>query len=198
MAPWQAALQRRFDTLEVLPASFAAAMSVLALARRDDAEIDDYAKIIGSDPALSSKLLAFTNSSWFAIQRRITTVKHAVGMVGVANVRALSVSYALAGLHSALRLNPDDARAYWESTLCKAAAARVLADELLPERADDAYTLALFQDIAVSLFAAVAPNDYPQLYQHRNLPVADQLAAETTLFGADHAAWGARLGEKLK
>ncbi|MEW6197981.1 MAG: HDOD domain-containing protein [Planctomycetota bacterium] len=190
-------LRERIERLEVLPTTVAVALRCIELGKDPDADIDQYAELIETDAALSSKVLAVTNSSWFGVRRKAVTVKQAVGLLGTASMRALAVSNCLAGLHTAWRLEADDARAYWEASLCKAIAARLVAQATARARADEAFTMGLFQDIGIGLFAAVAGAEYSVRLRSGRAGVEQQLADETERFGLDHADAGRLIGERL-
>jgi len=192
-----AEVQRRIDELEVLPATLTVAMRCIELSKNRDAGIEDYAQLIQTDPALSSKILAVTNSSFFAVRHKATTIKQAVGLLGTECVRALVVSYCLAGLHNAWRLDPEDARAYWEASLCKAVAARLVAQVGAAPHADEAFTAGLFQDIGLGLFVALGGAEYGRLLCRSDLSAADLVCHEKARFGLDHAEAGNLIAERL-
>lgn len=190
-------LRDRIERLEVLPTTVSVALRCIALGQDPEANIDQYADLIQTDAALSGKILAVTNSSWFGLQRKAVTVKQAVGLLGMASVRALAVSHCLAGLHNTWRLEPDDTRAYWEASLCKAIAARLVAQATARPRADEAFTMGLFQDIGIGLLVAIAGPPYAQTLRTGRGDLERQLADELERFGVDHAGAGRLIGERL-
>ena len=86
----------------------------------------EYAKIICSDSALSSKLLSLANSSWFGVRNQVTKPLMAINLLGLGTVRTLAISYCLTGLHNNLGLSADESRTFWTASLSKAVAARLL------------------------------------------------------------------------
>ena len=190
-------VQRHIERLGALPIQPVVVLRLIELGRNPQAEVRDYVQIIQADTSLSSRLLGLTNSAWFGLSRKVTTIKLAVPLLGIRKVRALAVSYCLTGLHSTLKLDPDDSRAFWEAALCKAVAAKLLVESVNPKRADEAFTMGLFQDIGVGIFAAAAGKPYTEQLQRSDFAMADQLAYEESEFGMPHSACGKLLGEKL-
>ena len=191
-------LQARIDSLSYLPTAAAVAMKFVELGQNPDAEPGDYARVIGADSSLSTKLLALANSSWAGVRNRVTTVKMAVNLLGLGTVRTLAISYCLSGLHNELHLSQAESQIFWQISLWKAVAARICASLTDPKRADEAYVAGLFQDFALSVMYSVARERYLCLLQDRGLSAAALLAAERECFGVDHADAGRTIALKLE
>jgi diguanylate cyclase (GGDEF)-like protein len=194
----QQQLQSRIDSLSYLPTAAAVAMRFVELGQDPDAEPADYARVIGADSSLSSKLLALANSSWAGVRNRVTTVKMAVNLLGLSTVRTLAISYCMTGLHNELQLSPTESQCFWEVSLSKAVAARICANLTEPKRADEAYVAGLFQDFALTLMYSVLREPYLTLLNDPALSAAGLLAAEREVFAADHAAVGRAIAQKLE
>lgn len=80
---------RELDRLPTLPA---VASKLLELGAREDVQIRDVVKIIESDPALTTRLLALCRRAAFRTRHPITTVEMAVVMLGIDAVRSLVLS----------------------------------------------------------------------------------------------------------
>ncbi|MEA2469385.1 MAG: hypothetical protein QOE38_383 [Thermoleophilaceae bacterium] len=71
---------------------------VRLLARLQDSEVDfdELQEIIGRDVALSYNLLRFINSAFFALPRRVESIRDALALLGAINVRKWATLMALA------------------------------------------------------------------------------------------------------
>jgi HD-like signal output (HDOD) protein len=98
-------IRSKIETLSYLPTTAAVAMKFIELGKNPEAEPAEYAKVISSDSALSSKLLALANSPWFGVRNKVTSVRLAVNLLGLGTVRTLAISYCMAGLHNGLNAN---------------------------------------------------------------------------------------------
>ncbi len=188
----------RIESLSYLPTTAAVAMKFVELGKKLDAEPAEYAKVISADSALSSKLLALSNSSWAGVRNRVTNVKMAVNLLGLGTVRTLAISYCMTGLHNELRLPSAQAEAFWEASLAKAVAAKRYASLFNAQLADEAFVAGLFQDFATAILFAVAREAYLQILADPEIDVQAQLAKERALFGTDHAEAGRALAQKLE
>ena len=173
-------------------------MKFIELGKNPEAEPSEYAKVIGSDSALSSKLLALANSPWFGVRNKVTSVRLAVNLLGLGTVRTLAISYCMAGLHNGLRLKPDEARTFWEASLCRAVAARQCALLMDPAIADEAFVCGMFQDFALPVMYAVARESVMDILQDQDLDRQQQLVRERELCRLDHCEIGRILAQKME
>lgn len=116
------------------PASASTAIALLAELQRDDSSIERVEAIVGGDPTLAYRILAVVNSSAFGLDRQVESLKHAIVLLGLHQVRNLALLVTLS--------NSADADA--ELVTIGAIRAR-LASMLVPERAlrSSAFTVGL-------------------------------------------------------
>ena len=120
----------------------------------EDASIDDIARQIAADPALTAKLLRLANSAYFHVSRTIGTVDDALRMLGFVMVRNLVLGN---GMVAAFRNTPGlDLKQFWRHNLYTACAARWLARKGRGN-GDLAFTLGLMHGIGQLQMHAVAP-----------------------------------------
>lgn len=191
-------VRARIEGLSYLPTTAAVAMKFVELGRNPDAEPGEYTKVISSDGSLASKLLALSNSSWFGVRNRVTKVQVAVNLLGLGTVRAMAISYCLTGLHSELRLTPDESRLLWSASLCKAVAAKRLAARVDTTVAEEAFAAGLFQDFALPVMFSVARPQVTALLADVSLGHEARLARERELFRLDHAELARAVAQKLE
>jgi diguanylate cyclase (GGDEF)-like protein len=191
-------VRQRIESLSYLPTTVAVAMKFIHLGRNPEADPADYAKVIGSDGALSSKLLSLANSSWFGVRNRVTRVQVAVNLLGLGTVRTLAISYCMTGLHNELRLSPQESRMFWIASLCKAVAAREFAVLFDPNLGEEAFAAALLQDFALPVMYATARQPVLELLHDSSLDCKARLQQERRLFHLDHAELGRCIAQKLE
>ncbi len=190
-------VQLAIDALDQLPASPRVAVRIIELSMDEDATIDDYVELVSIEPMLTSKIIAVANSPWSGVSRTVTNVKQAIGLLGSANVRVLALSHSVGGIHHAWKLSMQSARAYWEASLCKASAARVLASDVRGVNLEELFAAALLQDIGITLLASVGGPSYAERLLDPTCSVSAQIAFEREHFGADHAEIGQLVAEKI-
>ncbi|HWL44753.1 MAG TPA: HDOD domain-containing protein [Ilumatobacter sp.] len=72
------------------PANAAAAIALLAEIQRDDSSIERIEALVGSDPSLAYRVLAVVNSSAFGLDRQVESLRHAIVLLGLHQVRNLA------------------------------------------------------------------------------------------------------------
>jgi len=187
----------RVESLSYLPTTVAVAMKFVELGKDLDADPNEYAKVIGSDSALSSKILSLANSSWFGVRNKVTKPQTAVNLLGIGTVRTLAISYCLTGLHNELRLGPDESRMFWSASLCKAVAAKQYALQFDRKIAEEAFTAGLFQDFAMPVLYSVARDQMPALLRDVEIGCKALLKKERDLFRLDHTDIGRLVAQKI-
>jgi len=85
-------VSERADQLPTLPAI---AIRLLQEIQKHEVNLQAIGKLISSDPALTSKLLKLVNSSFYSLRAPITTVDHAIKLLGLNAVKNLTLSFCL-------------------------------------------------------------------------------------------------------
>jgi len=128
---------------ENLPSMPAVAVEVLRLTQNDDSTIDDLAKVLSMDPALSAKLLKLSNSSMFNLGSEVTNLNRATMVLGLKTVKLMSLSFSLVGSMQGKQEGRFKFEEYWHRSLVNAVSGRVLATAMGSTLADEAFLCGL-------------------------------------------------------
>src|SRR5579871_5412646 len=88
-------LVNRIRQCSTLPSLPAIAVQVLELAQKADVDIAEIARTISRDPALSTKILKTVNSSFYGRSQNISTISHALVILGLQSVKTLVLGFSL-------------------------------------------------------------------------------------------------------
>ena len=121
-------------TLETLPTLPAIATRILTLFAEEQPEVDDVIKLIKSDQALTIKILKLVNSSYYGISNHVTSIEHAVTLVGFNELRAalLSVTVSESLIKSLNASGSREQTGLWKHALASAVCAELIADRAYP------------------------------------------------------------------
>lgn len=116
-----------FESIQ-LPVMPEVAHALIKTLNDDNASVTDVRNIIAQDPALSAQLLRLANSAHFGLPRGVGTLDEAIAMVGMAQVRSLSLCTCISALFPALPgLNRTE---FWQHSMACAGYSQWLAAHL--------------------------------------------------------------------
>lgn len=186
------------QSLPILPTAISVPLKILKMSRDPKAPgLDEFAKILVTDGALSSKLLELANSAWFAPPRPITRVSDAVRMIGLKNLLPLLFGLSLSAVFNHAGLTEEQRGELWHSSLYRGAIARHWAKLHNLECIEEAFLAGVLQDMALPVMFAADRSAAMELLSILSLPEDQRHAREIALFGAHHGEFGSRIARQL-
>ncbi|MBI1394699.1 MAG: HDOD domain-containing protein [Betaproteobacteria bacterium] len=152
-----------FDELRTtgkLPSPSGVALRIMELSRQDDVGLDEIARVVQADPALSGRLIKFANSALSGPRRPIAAVQDAIRLLGLKTVRQLALGFSIMGQHRAGACNAFDYGAFWSGSLAAAIASKTLCLRTRSAPPDEAFTCGLLQNIGALALATLYPDGY--------------------------------------
>jgi putative nucleotidyltransferase with HDIG domain len=166
----------------VLPTLPEVALKVREVIDDPDASMTAIARVIGTDAALSARLIQVANSPLMRATRTIETLDGAVSRLGMKLVRELVTSLAMAQMFQATTDATDKRlRALWEHSTQVAAISHALASRFTKLKPEQAMLAGLVHDIG-SLPILAKAEEYPELLE-------DEAALDQVINGL-HASFG--------
>ncbi|MCS7310425.1 MAG: HDOD domain-containing protein [Armatimonadota bacterium] len=189
------AIQESIDRLPPLPAVVS---RVMELTNDPNCTAQDLQKVIGMDEVLSSKVLRLVNSARYGFPKRISTLSHAVILLGFETIRNLAIGAATVRL--LLRdgaASPVNRQQFWEHSLETGLAASVLAKHLRKDLIlrEEMFLAGLLHDLGVLFLSQTFPEAYREVLQQCS-SLEEAQAAESQVFGMTHGEVGARMAER--
>src|SRR5438105_13395694 len=187
----------RIRSCPSLPSLPSIAMQVLDLAQKPEVDIAEIARIISKDPALSGKILRTVNSSFYGRSQHVSTISHALVILGLQSVKTLVLGFSLVTNLTKGKEKGFKHIAYWRRSIYAATAARTLAAKVGVVQQEEAFLVALLKDIGMLVLDQVFGEQYGQVHA-RVQSHADLAAAEQQAIGTTHAEVGGLLAEQWK
>src|SRR4051812_36823251 len=138
----------RLKGSNLLPSLPTVALRLMELVRRD-AQVSEIAKIISADPAMSSRLLRTVNSSFYRRSHTVSTVQHAITVLGVVSVKTIVLGFSLVANLKKQQTKGFDHLKYWRHSIYSATAARIIAERLKLLQLDECFLAALLANIGM-------------------------------------------------
>jgi HD-like signal output (HDOD) protein len=188
--PAQERFYREVMAADRLPSAPEIAQRVLIAVNREDANLDHLAKLIVRDQALAARLLRLANSAFFALPSRVTSIPHAVTLLGFDRVRDIVLGLSVWNVLD----NRDPAghrfrRGLWMHSATVAAAAKMLAEQTGGD-GGTAFAAGLMHDIGKLVLGLRLGGTYWAMLDdavQRGVTAAD---AETEALGCHHGTVG--------
>jgi putative nucleotidyltransferase with HDIG domain len=175
--------------LDDVPTDRRVALRLLWLLDDPYAPLDEITRVISADPALSARILALANASFFGDAMGATALPRAVSLLGAKAVHSVA-STAVLDLFSN-RTDPPEH--FWLHAITSGVAAARVAVHLDVDPAE-ALTAALLHDFGESLLYRRDPERFDESVSSIGEESPEARAqAERRLFGIDHATLGARV-----
>jgi len=169
-------LERVLASIDTMAAQRPVAAQIVSVANSDQASAKELSRILGSDVALAGRVMKLSNSAFYGMRGRVTSLQFAVTVVGFTTVRTMA-TVALTDLDDESRL-PED---FWEVSTSLALAASTLAPRFA-ERPQDALCLGLLAQLGVALLHHNDAEGYAELWE-RDHSFAGRRAAEVQRYG---------------
>lgn len=184
-------LKELLARVDRLPSPSAVATKVLELAMDDGVTMEQVARQIVLDHALTVRVLAHANSAVHGISGRVDNVEQACMLLGLSVLQNIALSV----LVRDTLVNGDRGRdrhlvAVWKHSLASAVTAGLIAEEHFPRYRHAAFAAGMIHDSGRLALMTLFPKEYEALLDLPRLDMDALLEAEEATFGADHALVG--------
>jgi|HubBroStandDraft_6_1064221.scaffolds.fasta_scaffold64701_2 HD-like signal output (HDOD) protein len=181
--------------VDKLPPFPLVATRLMTLLAREDPDIHEVGRMISAEPVFATRVLQMANSPLFALSTQVKTLSHAIVVLGLARVKAITVTRAL-GDFVAPALSVRSLRVCWQNSLAGALLAEKLARACKMDP-DVAYVAGLLRDIGRLALLVKYPDSYANLLAVSGENAFDLISTERELFDVDHCQAGEWLMERM-
>ena len=154
-------------------------------------------RIIVRDPALTSKLLRMANSAFFGMSGEITTVAHAVSVLGFQTLKQVVLTTSVLDAFDRIE-GGIDPREAWEHSLATAVAAKQVAQRVKLQKSAEYFVAGLLHDIGVLVEMKYHPEEFKDVLRLRAEQGLSLSDAERRVLGQGHETTGYELCRRWK
>jgi len=177
--------------LKDLPPIPFVAKRLMATFAREDVDIAEVGKLIAAEATFAARVLQLANSPLFALERQVKTISHAIILLGLDRVRAITFTRAMEDFVAPV-LRIQALRVCWQNNLAVALLSEKLA-RANRMQSDVAYVAGLLHDIGRLALLVKYPEAYANLLAVSGGQQYDLMIVERELFDIDHCEAGAWL-----
>ncbi|MCA1979423.1 MAG: diguanylate cyclase [Thiobacillus sp.] len=173
-----------------LPSPRGVALAVLELSRRENVTLGELARVIQTDPALSSRLIKLANTGSM-IARPVVSLQEAVVRQGLATVRQLALGFSLLDQYRSGACASFDYQAYWSHSLLMALTMQALAEHVRVAAPDELFICGLLAQVGRLALATAYPAEYDAVLKTHRMDPSHALAIrERAALETDHTELG--------
>ena len=178
-----------------LPSLPTIALEVIELVQQKNVDIKQIADTIKMDPALSSKILKTVNSSFYGQAYSISTISHALVVLGLNSVKTLALGFSLVNNLADQGGDGFNHMEFWKRSLFTATASKALAQKAGVVQQEEAFLGGLLQDLGMLTMNQTLGNEYNVLIAKSGTCHDKLLEMETNDLELPHPEVGAKLAE---
>lgn len=178
------------DRLQAFPVSV---QNILKLTRDPHCAPRDLVEVIQRDPIVTIKVLRVVNSAYYSLPKQITSIDHAVVLLGFNTIKNLALSIAALSMAPSHGHAAFDGRAYLHHSLGCAAIARQLGLRFAGLEPNDFFIGGLLHDFGKVVIAQVMPAQFQKALEYGLWHEVGLGQALLQVTGIDQADLGATL-----
>ena len=184
-------LKRMEQNLPTLPQ---VAWQTMRLLEDPDSTARQLEKMVSRDQAIAGRVLRLANSAYYGLSKRISSLPHAIVILGFTTIQSLVLAAAYQSLHRAERV---EEKLLWEHALAVSLVSRMLAVEL-DYRGDleQASTAGLMHDIGKVIMNQHLGKKYLEVFDAVKAGTGTFLEAEADRIGLTHTDVGGMVVHK--
>jgi putative nucleotidyltransferase with HDIG domain len=171
------------------------ALKVLELAGSDEASARQIEDALQRDQALAARVLRMSNSAYYAMRGTVSTLSHAVVILGTRALRTVVLAACSESLCQHKRSSFKD-RTLWRHSVASGIAARFIARRCRYAMPEEAFVAGLLHDIGKLVLDVNHREQYKVVVQRAFQTGESFLEIEREVFGFDHAQIGALVARK--
>lgn len=176
-----------------------AVTEILQAVSAGDATLTRIASLIGSDPAMTAKILHVANSPFYGLRRDVTDIPQALRILGLDEIGHLVLTYQMKSrLLSLDEMQRVSLERLWRHSVSVAVTARLIAERFRLPTEGKEYTAGLLHDMGKLVIIQHFSEQYRSIETLVSGGGITDLEAERQLLAIDHTEIGKQLGEKWR
>lgn len=190
--------QKLAAAVDSMPAFPKSVQKILDLTRDVNCTPKDLVQVIDKDPVVTVKILKVVNSAYYSLPKQITSINHAVVLLGFNTIKNLALGIAAIGMLPKSNAAGFDMQLYLMHSLATASIAKKLASDVDGADPMDCFIAGLLHDFGKVVFAEFMPNEFRQALELSQRDNSSLHEAMRATLGVDHALVGGMLVEKWR
>lgn len=159
---------------------------MLSVLNAPDCDMRKIRLLISKDPALTIKVLSIANSPFYGLTREVSTLDHAVLLVGFDNLKSIVTALIMMDMFKNKNdsyLNHND---FWIHSLITASIGKRFAEDIEFENPERVFIAGLLHDLGIPIMHKYFHSDFINIYKSAEDQDMSFIEAERYYLGYDH------------
>ena len=188
--PSREELLKKAGDLKVLPF---VARKILDTIGDEDASIEELGEIIEKDQTVTARVLKISNSALYGLRQEVTSLSHAIMVLGLKTIRSLVLSVSTRSLYKSFGMKE---KIIWDHSVGAAIAAKIISRGMGSDVEEMAFIGGLMHDLGKVVLNNETPDIFMQALMKTYNDGVDSLDAENEVYGYTHTEIGAGVMEQ--
>jgi|GEM_PF-316195 putative nucleotidyltransferase with HDIG domain len=186
------------EYIDQLPPLPLVVQRILQIIERDETSAEEIAEVLSLDTALAARVLRLVNSAMYALSNPVTTIQHAVALLGFSEVKNLTIGLKVLESFGQSDEEVMDRNRFWEHSLACALCARHLAQRVQNLEPEEVFLGGLLHDIGKLVFDGYFQDPWREVLDRLHKERRSPLTLEKDLLGVTHPLVGQWLARRWK
>lgn len=174
-----------------LPAMPAIAVNVMGMVGDPSTSANDLQAVIERDQALTSKVLKIANSALFGVSRDISTLSHAIMILGFSTIRSIVLATSTKSIYLSGKSSSGlSTKLLWEHSVGTSIAARTITGEFSDVNQEESFIAGLLHDVGKTVINLNFSDQYEDVLKEVYNGSERFIDVENRLLGFDHTQVG--------
>ena len=153
----------KLNETKKLPTPSSTTLEVIRLCNSETTSLNDIARVIQTDPALSAELLKYANAAFLSTGIQVASVQKATVKLGMRTVVNLALGFSLLANNKQGKCREFDYERFWSVALFQAIAAKTIAALGKKFDPEELFICALLSHMGQLALASLFPSEYEEI-----------------------------------
>ena len=191
-------IERFIKRVEEIPTLPIVSQKILPLLGDENVSLKKIAELIERDQALAVKILKVANSAFYATLSRVSSIDHALVILGLSEVRAILLGFSIHNFFTNSKSNGFDRTRFWKHSIICSQVAKYLARYFKIQADDSLFLAGLIHDMGKVVFDQYFHEEFLEIIDYVSTKHESFSKAEKETLGITHYQVAAKLLQQWK
>jgi putative nucleotidyltransferase with HDIG domain len=197
-APKSQTIRETIETVSTIPTLSTVIEKIARLLQNPQTSAEEIGKVITTDQALAAKVLRLVNSAFYGFPGRISTITHAVVILGFSTVKNIVLTASIFDAFANKKNTASDfnIEEFWLHSIGCGAASQAIAKHIGFKEKEECFIAGLIHDIGKIILCYYFPEEFEAVFRHARSKGVLFLDSEREIIGITHNEIGAIIARR--